>query len=311
MPKTDFAKLAELMKQARSRHRVMSRIHLMDEVTIKGTHVTATSPEGQTVTMSLEELIETITAAQGAHMNTGIILPDGVKAVRSQGRITILVYERPPQVYNLKWIANNSPASFGENTRYRTVKIALPYLIVLAVFEPGPGNRLMLSHRNECFFRTAPLKGPDDELLYPALLNCSKFSPQAGHPLSWICTAKLDPSFLITVQDENARILAGLWALLRELLESGYNKSSEHHEESSWFTETVNAKVDRRITSVEAWEKATRQDRCFAINVPWLKTGMTLKQVTDRIYRNARAVQPKVTSASDIARILFNHATAH
>jgi hypothetical protein len=27
--------------------------------------------------------------------------------------------------------------------------------------------------RNECFFRNEPLRSLDDELLYPALLNCS------------------------------------------------------------------------------------------------------------------------------------------
>ena len=74
--------------------------------------------------------------------------------------MTIWVYERPPQIYSLQWIASNSPAPYGRKASYRTVRIALPYLVILAVFVPGRGNRIQLNGFNECFFRQAPLKNP-------------------------------------------------------------------------------------------------------------------------------------------------------
>src|SRR5712691_6533875 len=141
----------------------------MATVTIKDTSVKVVSPEGQTATMSVADLIGKVAPRR---MDTcGIVLPDGVKSVVSQGPISIWVHQTPPRVYQLKWIANDSPVKFGKGTKYRTVKLALPYLVTLAVFTPAENNQVQLSQLNECFFRKDPLDSLDDELFYPALLN--------------------------------------------------------------------------------------------------------------------------------------------
>ena len=274
------------------------------DVIIRGQNVFAQSPEGQTAGMKLDTLIEILTNISGS-VSTDCVLPDGIKLTASRGPLTIWVYERAPQVYSLKWIAAQSPKPFGRGTTYRTVRIALPYLIVLAVFESGRRNRLELSGYNECFFRSHPLKSTEDELFYPALLNCSKFSPPEGNPLSWICTAKLNYKHIAKAADDNKHMQESLRALLHTLLETGYNRSSDHHEESSWFTESNG--IDPRIATIENWEKATAEDPLFVLDVPWLSTGQTLGQITERIFSNFGAVRPKLSSANDIKRILSNH----
>jgi hypothetical protein len=282
---------------------------LIDEnVVIRGREVLAISPEGQAASMSLEKLIKILTGFN-TRVNTDCILPDGIKLIASRGPVTIWVYERAAQVYSLKWITEDSPKPYGRGTTYRTVRISLPYLVVLAVFIPGRANRTQLSGYNECFFRQAPLRSPDDELFYPALLNCSKFDPQKGRPLSWICTAKLDYRSLSKEPDDNRRMRISLRALLHTLLEAGYNRSSEHHEESSWFTES--AAADPRISTIENWEKATAEDPLFVLDVPWLKTGRTLEQIIERIFSNLGAMRPQFSSATDIKRLLFNHGIPH
>jgi len=276
-----------------------------EEVVIKGKQVCATSPEGQRACIDLERFIQVVVRLLGQAPQGDCILPDGVKLEKTRGPITVWVYERPPQVYSLKWIAGDSPAPFGKETKYRTVRIALPYLLVLAVFERGAGDHLMLSHRNECFFLNAPLKSPQDKLFYPALLNCSKFEPQEGHPLSWICTAKLDVRSLALEKDHNRRMRESLRALLHCLLETGYNQSSEHNEESSWFTESTG--VDPRVSTVEKWERATAKDPLFVLDVPWLETGFSLDGVIERIFQNVGLTSGKVCTAEDVKRIVFNN----
>ena len=279
----------------------------IEEVIIRDKKVVTVSPEGQKASMGLAKLIQTILRAGGQSMDTGgVVLPDGVKLLASRGSVTVWVYERPPQVYSLKWIASNSPAPFGRKARYRTVKIALPYLVIMAVFVPGRGNSLQLSGYNECFFRRAPLKNPAADMLsYPALLNCSKFEPPDGRPLSWICTQKLDYTSISSEPDDNTRMRTALRALLHALLETGYNLSSEHHEASSWFTESVS--IDPRIATIERWERETNKDPLFVLDVPWLTTDLSLEQVIDRIFAILYATGPKINSAGDIQRILFNH----
>jgi len=272
-------------------------------LTIQGATIRATSPEGQVATMGLQRLAELL-ARQG--MSTcGTVLPDGVKLLESRGPVSVWVHESPPRVYSFKWIAGDSAAPFGQGTKYRIVRIALPYLIVLVVFEPHGRGAQQLSGRNECFFRVAPLSSGDDELLFPALLNCSKFTPPHGKPLSWICTAQMNRAAIAREPDTPKRLRAGFHALLQCLLETGFNYSSEHHEGASWFTES--ARVDPRIASVEAWEKATEHDPLFVLDVPWLKTGLGLRQVLDRIFLHSRAHDVPFATARDAARLVFNH----
>jgi hypothetical protein len=179
------------------------------------------------------------------------------------------------------------------------VRIGLPYLVTLAVFDGA-----VLTDANECFFRTAPIGSEDDALCYPALLNCSRFHVPDGHPLSWICTQKLDRA-TIAADDPNVQMRSGLKALMHCLLESGFNESSEHHEAASWFSES--RRVDPRIATVEAWQEATAADPLFVLEVPWLPTGLTIRQVVERSYRNLPGGGQTVESVGDLARIIFNH----
>jgi hypothetical protein len=288
--------LAKRLALLQARHRPEQK------VTIEGTSAQVVSPEGTTGSIELVDLIRCLDR-QG--MSTGrVVLPDGVKAVLSSGSLTIWVHQTPPRVHNLKWIAADSPVPFGKGAKYRSVRIALPYLIVLAVFAPREQPQV-ISDANECFFRTDPLTSLDDPLLYPALLNCSKFAMAEGHPLAWICTQHLNRRALLQEKDENRRMHKGLGLILQCLLGTGFNHSSEFHEGTSWYTES--SSVDPRIATIEAWEEATRQNSLFAQEVPWLPTGLTAMEVIQRIFRNHHVDQPAIRTAGDLARIICNH----
>ena len=183
------------------------------------------------------------------------------------------------------------------------MSITLRYLLVFAVFACVAPGRLSLTVANEAFFRNRPVTNPDDEVCFPALLNCSKFPAGSGRPLSWICTQYLDRAFDAEA-DLNRRMRGALKSLLRCLLESGFNYSSEHHEGASWFTESCH--VDDRISTIEKWEAASKDDPLFVLNVPWLKTGLTISRVVERIFKNLNATRPKIKTAVDVARIIHS-----
>jgi hypothetical protein len=273
-------------------------------ITIKGKDVHAVSPEGQTATISVHDLV---TKLSHQRMDTnGVVLPDGIKSVASRGPVTIWVHQTPPRVWQFKWISTDSPKHYGPGAKYRMIKIALPYLVVFAVYAPGETGQVMLSQFNECFFRTHPLDDVEkDELLYPALLNCSKFHVAEGNPLSWICTQHLDRRQFFAEPNTSKRMRLGLKALLSCLLDTGFNYSSEHHEQSSWFSESVG--VDPRVSTVENWQAATEKDPLFVLDVKWLQTGLTVQQMCERIFRIRGANRPTAMSAADVARIVFNN----
>ena len=274
----------------------------MDQIHIEGHEARATSPEGKTASMPLAELLSRLFPER---MDTcGIVLPDGVKTIINGGNHCIWVHETPPRAYNLRWIAPDSEAQFGPGTKYRLARITLPYVIVMACFAPGEKGKFTLSNSNEAFFRTAPLASQDDELFYPALLNCSKFALPEGRPLAWICTQHLNRASFEQETDLNPRLRKALAALLHCLLETGFNYSSEHHEGASWFTES--RAVDDRISTVEKWEAASAKDELFVLDVPWLKTGLTARQMAERMLKYHRAARPSSPTASVLARLIFN-----
>ncbi len=272
-------------------------------LTIHGAEVTATSPEGKAATMPLEAFLARVASRR---MDTGgIVLPDGVKVALSEGAITIWVHECPPAVHRFQWIAKDSPVPFGPGTRYRSVRLALPYLIILAVFSADPMGQLQLTGANECFFRVAPLKSLEDALLFPALLNCSRFEPQEGRPLSWICTQHLRPTPAMHDPEPSKRLTASFEALRHCLLETGFNLSSEHHEGSSWYT--ASAKIDPRIRTVESWEAASAQNPLFVLDVPWLPTRHSVRAAAERIFQQQQVHAKAPRTASALARLVFNH----
>ena len=229
-------------------------------VNIEGDIVTATSPEGATRAMKVKDVMARLSPAEACLDQ--IVMPDGGRKLLARRRLLILIHETPPRVYNFKWVGKNSTVKLGEEADYRDVRIALPYVTVMAVFECNGRGSMKLGSRNECFFSNSPLESLDQPLCFPALLNCSKFDQPEGNPLSWICTQYLDRQQMRTARSAKSgpgqQLRSGLKSLLHCLFETGFNYSSEFNEGSSWFSES--ARVDKRIATVEAWGKGDEEE---------------------------------------------------
>ena len=266
----------------------------------------------QVILMDDKALVDSYAGSQGSmsvadlvtRMGPGIstgpgVIPNGVRAILSQGGQTLVFWERPPHVASFQWIAEDSPRPYGPGTKYRTVRIALPYLLIAASFtREGNGVPELNTSANECFFRNQPLRSLDDELLYPALLNCSVMkSPNA--PLAWICTQYLNHRH----QSEDP-ICNGLESVRYCLLETAFNLSSEHHEGNSWFGASK-TKIPQ-VETVERWESETNKDPLFALEVPWLPTKHTVKQFAERTFKRLGAADTSIKTADDVARIILN-----
>ena len=279
----------------------------MSSLTIEGKEIRATSPEGITAAMPLTDFIDKVSGPTVGDRTP--IFPDGIKATVRRGKTEIWISQKNPALYSFEWVSNDSKPRFGPGTNYRTVQIALPYLVIFTVFVPGKDGLPTLSKNNECFFSTRPI-GWDTELHFPALLNCSKFNPPENHPMVWICSQYLKRDFE-REPDISKRMLMAYGELTRCLLETGFNESSEHHEGESWFGATISRSIDPKIESVETWEAASAKNPLFVLDVPWLKTEHTTAQITDRIFDLHKAKNPKLETASDLSRVVFNHAPSN
>lgn len=275
----------------------------MDQIYFHKGRIHVVTPEGKRASMGIADFYAKLSERK---IDTcGTVLVDGVKAMHSDHGTTILVHQSPPRPYNFKWIAPDSSLQYGKGAKYRTIRIALPYVILFAVFSQA-GGKQQLTGRNECFFRTKPLEDldKDADLYFPCLLNCSKFQRPEGNPLSWLCTQNLNFAALQQEADQNRRVRKSIQALLHCLFDTGFNFSSEHHEGSSWFTESC--KVDPRVSTVEKWAEASEADPLFVLQVPWLKTGYTVRRLIDRIIKQCSPGQNGIVTEADLVRIILN-----
>lgn len=271
------------------------------KVTIEGEQATVHTPEGETCSIPVATLLEH--CAPG--YSTGGVLPDGVKAVISQGPLTLWFWERPPCIQKLSWIRSDSPVPFGPGTKYRDVRIALPYLVLMAVFWRDEQGLPRLLKQDECFFRTRQLASLDDDLFYPGLLNCSKWANNDGdHPLSWICTQYLKKNPDMDSDVPMDRFRGGMEAVRYCLLETSFNLSSEHHEGNSWYG--ASKKVIPKIATVEKWEEETKNDPLFVLDLKWIPTKRTLNTLAERTFQRLGQNQGLPTKAEDLARIIQN-----
>ncbi len=270
---------------------------------IEGEHVTLTTPEGGTTTMPLADWLAAVRAPQFQAGN--VRLPAGVVGYRALSRGVVLVHESPPCVRRLRWVADDSPAPFGLHAVYRDVSLALPWVLTLVVFVRNARGELELTSHNEAFFMRHPLVSFDDELCYPALLNCSRMKDDGARPLAWICVQHLPHETWRSASGDNARLRAGTAALIDHLYNAAFNRSADVHELSSWYTETVRARVDERFSGLAAWERESAADPTFMVDVPWLPTGHSLSRALDRVARRLGCESPPPEDAGDLARIVL------
>ncbi|MEK7250400.1 MAG: hypothetical protein AAB209_08270 [Bacteroidota bacterium] len=215
-------------------------------------------------------------------------LPDGVRFVRKRGeRATLVVIEVRPQYRMVKWIDDISPTPYGPGTMYQKVRLAFPYIVLFVLFVEGE-----LSGYQQAYYRTEPITSQNDGLLYPNLRNCTDYRGMK----CCLCLGHGDHESVARLPWDQKinRVVEYLWS-------RGFNKSSETHNQTPYWT--MMHDVDRRISSIEAWQKASVEDPSFPLKVKWKSAGVTVKQVADKMLDNAsRPVG--INSADDLFHIM-------
>jgi hypothetical protein len=196
------------------------------------------------------------------------VLPAGVRSWIECGDVTAVAVELPPQARMVRWLAAGSQLPFGRGARYERYFIGFPYIVLLLVFRQGE-----LTGYQQLFYRTAPLD-EGEELLLPNLLNVAEAYGQK----SWLCLANLRGVSRLPWP-------AKIRSVVEHVFGASFNRSSEMHEMNSLWGTMVAAKIDPRVSSVEAWQEATRANPRFALEVSWRPAGTTMTAELETMFR--------------------------
>ena len=248
---------------------------MVDRLKVEGEKIILTTDEGVCIERPASELAEMFRRKLLPPLN-GRALPDGIKFVEWREPYLLIVHQLPWQVRRMRWIADDSPADYGPRTKYRTVRLSMPYAITFAMFYQS-SKGLGLTGSNELYFKNSPLESKEDRVGFPALLNVSRI-PSGKRQRAWICTQYLSckPKMSWTEQ---------LTALLEHTWNGGFNRSSEHHEGASWYGISVREKIHPDLSPIEKWEEATKKDEAFGVSVPWKDAGQTVGELIECMFQ--------------------------
>lgn len=254
---------------------------------------------GLTAKMPLKTFLEKITPVPHG---SGLILPDGIKAIIPGALSFVAIHQTPPRVWSFKWVKPDGPLGpargrqLGEES-YRTVTIALPYVITLGAFS---SDGVLLSGYSQCFFTTRPVTDLKDELFLPHLPNVLTGHYNGGLSTAGICTSSIS-SKQLGGKTQSLRFRNGLSALLHCLFGTGFNNDGS----GGWYY--ANRDIDKRLNPVEDWEIATAKDPLFVIkNVKWKPSGFTCQSAANWINKTFQPGNP--IDQFSLERIVFNEA---
>jgi hypothetical protein len=191
-------------------------------------------------------------------------VPTGARFLIHRLPATLVVIEEPPQVRTIQWIDDDSTEPFGDGATYRRARLAFPYIVIIAVFMHG-----LLTTRTQCFYRAAPVARRDDHLFIPNLYNVDDREDMP----CWLCLKKLDGITGAHSWGEKVE------ALRRHFWGATFNRSATLDRFKSYWWKMKG--LDRRISTLDRWEAASKKTPLFPLDVPWVPHRQTLGETMD------------------------------
>jgi len=189
---------------------------------------------------------------------------------QNNGHFVFLV-ERPPVKRTVKWLHEDSPKSFGPESTYREVTIALPWQYFFVTV-----SRKGHLRSSSVYFMNEQLQSYAEPLSEPHFYNCSVNS-YGVH--CWICTQYMQN----TTKNPNQSFFGFVHAFISWFWASGFNTSSEAHEGNSFFGKNKDRISDQRVKSIKNWENASQDTDNFACTVPWVKSQLNTWDVFNQL----------------------------
>lgn len=205
------------------------------------------------------------------------LLPIGSRFVLSRGPDLLATIEQPPQVRHFTWRPGGVQGPAREYT------LAFPYVLYLLLFHRGAFEEMRI------YYRPGPLTADTDSLYLSNLWNVSA----ADTPMAR-CRVCLQGRPLfddLTLATQVQSVIEFFWG-------TGFNLAID----DNCFQRA--ARRDERIATLEAWEKATRSNPLFPLEVDWESTGAGLRETAEGLM-SWRGLPAPIENGADLADLIY------
>jgi hypothetical protein len=253
------------------------------EIVITGEEVAVHQGRTKLTAAPLARVLEFMEGAGGGHEEFAV-QPRGARIVQRRRDAVAMALEIAPHTRRVRWLADDSKVPYGPRAKYAEYFVGFPFIVLLLVFRGGS-----LTGQQQLYYRRASLDHGDD-LLLPNLYNVA----QGYRQRCWVCLQHVPD---VGGMSWDVKIST----IVDHIFSAAFNRSSEEHEGNSYWT--MVPAVDPRVSSMQAWQEATRADRRVALGLPWRSAGTTasaeLRQMLDAVVRPRR-----LANATDFAGLV-------
>jgi hypothetical protein len=213
------------------------------------------------------------------------ILSAGSRYYLKNGDFEAVIIERVPAVASV----NLTSDGYEIGATNRMYRLAMPYVIFILYLYKG-----RMVHREftcSVFFQNEPFTSLDAPLSYAPLPNVYTIEPwcSAG------CLEGLQIEQESPLNDKIASAVNYFWS-------SGFTGYGDQ----STF---VKRNPDSRISTLEKWERNSKQDPLFVLNIPWESSGRSARQIIQRVKNRhagtAIGTSERVSNVSQLADIMY------
>ncbi|MFQ5846864.1 MAG: hypothetical protein ACE5IQ_04225 [Candidatus Methylomirabilales bacterium] len=205
------------------------------------------------------------------------LLPVGTRFILGREPDLLIAVEQPPQVRHVTWRPGGAPGAA------RDYPLAFPYILYLVLFHQGAFEEMRI------YYRPAPLTADSDPLYLSNLWNVS--STETPMAKCRACLQGRPPFDELTLAAQVRGVIEFFWG-------TGFNRAIDE----SCFLRA--AKRDSRIATLEAWERASRCDPLFPLDVDWEPVGKGLKETAEELMA-WRGKPAAIEDAADLADLIY------
>lgn len=195
------------------------------------------------------------------------LLPEGTRYVcyKKDAGNGVLVLEQAPQTRTIKWMNQKQQ---GTNWKIKKFTLAFPFVVLICKISSDLINDVRV------FYRNSWITSLQNELFHTNLRNiyednsriCLGFREGGQNFIGQVLPQKSTGNLVKWVE----QIFSNLW-------DNCFNADIDNDE----FT--FSRRLDKRISTVEAWQRASQENELFPLSVRWRKTGKTIEYVIKEI----------------------------